>query len=997
MKRIFTISGLVLFCFFFINAAIAQNKTVTGKVTDAGTGETLVGVSVAVKGTTNGTQTDVNGAFSIAAPSTATLVFSYIGYATLEVPINGQTTIDVKLQSQSNVLQQVVVVGYGTQRKIDVTGSIATVKGSDLASQPDANPVSALQGKVAGVQITNSGTPGSSPQITLRGIGTIFGSTSPLFVVDGVWYRDISFLNSNDIENMSVLKDASSEAIYGLEASNGVIIITTKKGKGAPKIRYDAYAGFSTPTNVPLMANATQYATMVNEVNGSLSGAPLTFPNPSAFGTGTDWIHLLLHNSFTQSHNIGVSGSTDKTSYNFSAGYFQQNGNVAYNAYDRITTHMYQDVQISKFLKIGYTAILEGDHSKDLPGGVLYKAYTGAPVVPVRYADGSYGDPSDFPVGNAIGNPQVTLDFFNQTTQNYKFNGNAFAELKFTDYLSLRSSFGGTFSKQELQGYTPVYQATQGQFNAISSLNRNTIDDRNWIQENTLTFDKTFNSEHHVTILLGQSAQRLKEYSENATAHNVPDFTSGDLYFNLGNNPTLTDGGTLETRESFFGRVNYAYKDRYLLNATVRRDASSVYSSKYKWGTFPSIGAGWVISNEDFMKDQHIFDHLKLRGSWGQAGNGSIVPNLATAQDQQFISNLGGNGNLQIGSGLVSLTPPVIFWEKSVGTDIGLETGFLTNRLTFEVDYYIKKTEDAVFPVPILGSLGASSGTLTANQATFENKGWEFTAGWRDHIGKDFSYSFNGNFSVNNNTVLSVLSGPIPLYGGGAGAAGGNLTTRTIVGQPIGEFYGYKVVGIFQTQADVTAAQTTQPTAQRPGDVIYGNNGQKTDLGNPNPKYLYGFNANFKYKEFDLEFDLSGVGKVSLYNANEGVRFGDENWTQDFYNNRWHGAGTSNTTPSAFLSDAANGQPNSFYVQDGSYLRIRNVQLGYNLPQDMAAKIKVSNLRIYISGQNLATFTKYKGFNPEVLSSGTAGINQGIDNGVVPIYAIFNLGVNVTF
>ncbi|WP_179415009.1 SusC/RagA family TonB-linked outer membrane protein [Mucilaginibacter sp. E4BP6] len=1000
MKRIFTISGFILLCFFFVNTAFAQNFTVKGKVTDASTGEVLPGVSVIIKGTSNGTQTDVNGAFSLSVTPNSTLQISFVGYTSQEVAVSKGAPIVVKLVSADNELQQVVVVGYGTQRKVDVTGAISTVKGSDLASQPDANPVSALQGKVAGVQIINSGTPGSSPQITLRGIGTIFGNTAPLFVVDGVWYRDISFLNSNDIETMSVLKDASSEAIYGLQASNGVIIITTKKGKGAAKVRYDGYVGYSNPTNVPVMANATQYATMVNEVNGSLTGSPLTFKDPASFGTGTDWLHLILHSAFTQNHDIGISGSTDKSDYNFSAGYFQQNGNVSYNTYDRITMHMAQNVQVSKILKFGYSAILEGDHSKDLPGNILYKAYTAAPVVPVRYADGTYGDPGDFPVGNAVSNPQVSLDYFNQTTQNYLFNGNAYGELKFTKDLSFRSSFGGTFSHQEVQNYDPVYDATASQFNNISELSRNNSDQRNWILENTLTYDKSIGSDNHITILAGQSAQRLKNYSESASAQNVPDYTSGDLYFNLGNNPTLSDAGDLETRESYFGRINYAYKDKYLLNATIRRDGTSVYSEQYKWGTFPSIGAGWVISNEDFMKDQTIFDNLKLRASWGKAGNGSIVPNLATQTDQQFISNLGGGDNLQIGEGLTSLTPPIIYYEKTVGTDIGLESAFLKNRLTFEVDYYEKKTEDAVFPVPILGSLGASGGTLDANQATYVNKGWEFTAGWNDHIGSDFSYSINGNFSINNNKVTQVLSGDIPLYGGGAGASGGAFTNRTMVGQPIGEFYGYQVVGIFQTPAQVAAAKATQPNAQV-GDVIYGNNAQKTDLGNPNPKFLYGLNTKFKYKQFDLGIDLSGVGKVSLYNANEGIRYGYENWTEDFYNSRWHGAGTSNTTPSAFLSDAVNGQPNSFYVESGSYLRIRNLQLGYDLPVSLAQKLKMSNLHIYVSAQNLATFTKYKGFNPEVEAITTggvqAGINQGIDTGVTPIYAIFNLGVNVTF
>lgn len=483
MKRIFTISVLVLFSFLFITSAFAQSVTVKGKVTDAADNSALIGVTVSVKGTTNGTQTDVNGNYSISTPSTATLVFSYIGYTTQEVAVNGQTVLDVKLATSANQLQQVVVVGYGTQKKVDVTGSVATVKGSDLASQPDPNPVSALQGKVAGVQIINSGTPGSSPQITLRGIGTLFGSSAPLFVVDGVWYHDISFLNSNDIESMSVLKDASSEAIYGLEAANGVIIITTKKGKGAPTVRYDAYAGYSTPTNVPQMANATQYATMINEVNSlattkTLTG-PSTFASPSSFGTGTNWLGVFLHNSFTQSHNITISGSTDKSSYSFSAGYFDQNGNVAYNSYDRITTHLYQDVQISKFLKVGYTAVLEGDHSKDIPGDLMYKAYTAPPVVPVRYADGSYGDPGDFPVGNAVSNPEVSLNYFNQTTQNYRFNGNAFAELKFTDWLTFRSSFGGTFSHNEVQSYNPVYTKEQGTSTSSTQLQ--------FYQETTLT------------------------------------------------------------------------------------------------------------------------------------------------------------------------------------------------------------------------------------------------------------------------------------------------------------------------------------------------------------------------------------------------------------------------------------------------------------------------------------------------------------------------------
>lgn len=1003
MKRIFTISGLVLLCLFLVNTAFAQNVTLRGKVTDATTGESLIGVSVVVKGTQQGTQTDVNGVFTLQAPAGSTLVFSYIGYVTQEVVANAGAAVSVKLAVSANELNQVVVVGYGTQRKVDVTGSIATVKGADLASQPDNNPVSALQGKVAGVQVINSGAAGSSPQIVLRGIGTIYGNSAPLFVVDGVWYRDIAFLNPNDIETVSVLKDASSEAIYGLQASNGVIIITTKKGNGAPKVRYDGYVGYSTPTNVPEMANATEYAQMVNEVD-SLSGSASGFANPSQFGKGTDWLHLILHSAMTQSHNIGISGGTDKSDYNFSAGYFQQHGNVSYQSYDRITMHMAQNVQATKILKVGYSALLEGDHTRDVPGDILYKAYTAAPVVPVHYADGTYGDPGDFPVGNQVSNPQFTLDNYQATNQNYLLNGSAYADVKLTSFLTFHSSFGGTISHQEFQNYTPVETGLgvpQAQQSTISTLAKNNSDTRNWIQENTLTFDQTIARDHHLTVLAGFSTQRLHSFFENGTANNVPDYTKSDEYFSLGNNFVLSDGGDIETRESYFGRVSYSYKEKYLLNATVRRDGSSVYSEKYKWGTFPSIGAGWVISNEDFMKDQTTVTNLKLKGSWGKTGNGSIVPNLATATNQQFVSNLGGGDNLQIGSGLTSLVPPVIYWEKTAGTDIGLESAFLKDKLTFEADYYIKKTEDAVFPVPVLGSLGANGGQLAANQATYQNKGWELTIGWRDHVGRDFSYAINGNFSINNNEVTQVLSGKIPLQSGGAGRSGGGFTNQTIVGSPIGEFYGYQVVGVVQNTTQLADVQKFEPSAQRVGDFIYGNNGQPMNLGNPNPKYLYGLNINLTYKQFDFAAEISGVGKVSLYNGLEDIRYGTENWSQYFYDHRWHGEGTSNSFPSAFLSDQANGATNSFYVQDGSYLRIRNLQFGYTLPTSVSSSIKMSKLRVYISAQNIATFTKYKGFNPEIeaiTNNGTqAGINQGIDNGVTPIYAIFNLGISASF
>lgn len=1005
MKRIYSISGFLLLFTFFSTIAYAQNITIKGKVTDATSGEALVGVTVGVQGTSTGTQTDVNGTYTLSVASNATLQVSYIGYATQTVPVGGKANLDIKMVSAATQLQQVVVVGYGTQRKLDVTGSVASVKGEEIARQPSTNAISSLQGKVAGVQITNNGAPGASPEIRIRGLGTVYGNANPLYVVDGVWFDDISFLNPADIENMSILKDASSESIYGVRAANGVVLVTTRKGKGAPSINYSAYAGWQRVTNQPKLANATEYATLINELNGvQFPNDPLTFAYPNKFGTGTDWLGTVLRNAFTQKHDITVSGSGDKTSYSFSAGYLKQQGVVTGNDYDRLTAHLQQDVQATNFLKLGYNAVLQNSKSMDAPGGIIYKAFTAAPLVPVFYADGTYGDPSDFPIGNVTNNPKAQLDFFNQRSKNYRVTGNIYADVKLAKFLTFKTSFGGEFGQAEVLGYNPVYKATAAQFNTNSDLNVSRSEVRNWIWENTLTFDKTF-GDHKLTVLAGQSSQRYKSYNISATAQNVPYTSDGDLYLTLGSNDTkfprsITDGGALATYESYFGRVNYSFADRYLLNASLRADGSSKFIGDQRWGYFPSVGAGWVISNESFMKDQHIFDNLKIRGSWGKIGNASVPANLSVLT----VNNAAGftaiyNGQAATGANITAIVPPITYWERGVGTDVGLEMAFLRNRLTFEADYYEKKTEQAIFAIPVLGSLGTSGGTIIGNQATFLNRGFEFAASWRGKVGADFSYSLSGNFSINNNKVLSTVTGANPIYAGGAAATGGQLSTRTILSQPIGQFYGLQVDGVFQTAAEVAASKQTDA---KPGDFIYrdlNNDGiidakDRTVIGNPNPKYLYGFSTNFNYKAFDLTIDLQGVAGVDVYNANKGLRFGSENFTKDFYDNRWHGAGTSNEYPSANVGGGNNYKPNSWFVESGAYFRVRNLQLGYTLPSGIASKMFMKRARIFAGAQNAFNFFGYKGFNPEV---GGGATNAGIDNGVYPLYATYNFGVNVTF
>lgn len=1004
MKRIFTrLSVLAVFCLLAINVAFAQNITVKGRVTDGGDKSTIPSVSVLVKGTQNGTQTDATGAFSISAPANATLVITYIGYVTQEIPIGNRTTVNVALQSSSQQLDQVVVVGYGTQRKIDVTGSVATVKGEEISKQASTNPISALQGKVAGVSITNNGAPGSSPQITIRGTGTIYGNTGVLYVVDGVWYDDVSFLNPSDIENLSILKDASSQSIYGIRAANGVVLISTKKGKtGDPVISYNGSVGFKAVTNQVEMTNATEYATIINELSASNGANPL-FANPSSFGVGTNWYNQAFRNALQTNHQLSVNGGTEKTTYNFSLGYTNEDGIVKTQNYQRYTAKLSNDFQVLKPLKIGYTVSGTSINTNDIDAGIFRQLYAAGPVVPVYYADGSYGDANDFSLGGGNNfNPQVTLDYFNQKSKNYRFNGNVYAELTVAKNFTFRTSAGADFGQNEVRAYSPVYAATQGQRTTQSTLNVNRSETRNWILENTLTYKNTF-GDHNITVLAGTTAQRRKSYYINSTAFDVPNTSDGDLYLSLGTAATRTvvDGGSLTTSASYFGRVNYSFKDRYLLNATIRRDgASQFYGGGDLYGNFPAVGAGWVISSEDFMKDQKVVNYLKLKGSWGKVGNAGVPINpttLTVAQGGNLVAFFNGVG--YTGANVNSLVPSFLNWERTTGTDIGIEARFLNNRLTIETGVYNKKTEQAIFEIPILTSIGTASGTLIGNQADFQNRGFEFLATFADKSKNGFSYSISGNIGINNNKVLSVVTGQNPIYAGGAGIANGALATRTIQGGAIGEFFGYKVASIFQTATEV--ASSAQKDA-KPGDFRYiDQNGDglidgkdRVVLGNPNPKFSYGVNTTFGYKNFDLAVDIQGVAGVDVYNANVAYRFGNENFSKDFYDNRWHGPGTSTTYPSANVGSTANAAPNSFYVEDGSYIRVRNIQLGYALPSMLMSKLKMQRVRVFVDAQNAINLFGYKGFTPEI---GGTPTNAGIDANVYPLSATYRLGLQVTF
>ncbi|WP_242918590.1 SusC/RagA family TonB-linked outer membrane protein [Pontibacter liquoris] len=986
---------LLFLSLLYVPFLYAQNTiTVQGNVTDATTGQPLIGAGVSVKGTSTGTQTDATGAFTLSAPADGTLVVDYLGYNRQEVPINNQTTLNVKLGVNAEQLKEVVVVGYGTQEKRDVTGSISSVKGETIARQATQNPVSALQGKVAGVQITNSGAPGSSPQIRIRGVGSAQGGTQPLYVVDGTFVSDLSFLNPADIESMEILKDASSAAIYGVRAANGVVLVTTKRGAaGQMRVSYNGYVGTQRVTNKLELANAQEYATLINEKQGTNQvGAN----NPS-----TDWYDQILRNALVHNHQVMAAGGSDKVTYTLSAGYLNQEGIVKGNDYEKITARLQTDINFTKNIKVGYSAIFYDYKSNDIPSTIFYQAFVAPPVLPIFKANGNYGDPADIGLGD-FANPQASLDWYNQKSQGQRLNGNAFAEISFLDALTFRTSLGIDYGIDQYRNYIAADSLTTVQKAQRSTLTKSRSKTTSWLWENTLTYNKTI-GDNDITALVGISSQENRSELFAGSANDVPFESEANLYLSLGDPETfdITNTGDRYTFASYFGRVNYSFQDKYLLTATLRYDGSSKFPKSDRWDYFPSIGLGWRVTEESFMKNQTIFDNLKLRASWGKLGNNQIPSNIFTllvSDPGSYTAVFGGVPS--IGRSIASIVPPTLLWENVKETDLGAEMGFLNNRLTLEADWYNKKTENAIFTVPILGSAGLLSNEITGNFATFRNRGFEVVAGWSDNVGDDFSYNLGVNISTNKNEVTELTTGNNALFNGNL-PVGGYQVTISRVGDPIGSYYGYIVDGIFQNEQEIAESAQANSGSIAPGDFRYRDlNGDgvidsrdKTIIGNPNAGLVYGFNSGFTYKSFDLQVDVQGVADVDVYNGNRNTRYGNENYSKDFYDNRWHGAGTSNSYPSADLT-GGNLDPNDFYVESGAYVRLRNIQLGYNLPTGVIEKWKMQAFRVYVNAQNAITLFDYNGFSPEI---GGSPISQGVDLNVYPLSATYNLGVNVTF
>ena len=981
-------------------AISAQSRTINGKVIDAKNNEAIIGASILLKNTNQGTITDIDGYFSINADQNSILIISYIGYATQELTIKDQTIFNITLNSEDVLLEQVVIVGYGSQKKVDVTGATVSVKGEDLARQPVMTPTQALQGKVAGVQITASGRPGSSPNVRIRGTGTALAGTSALFVVDGVLTDDISNINTAEIVTMDVLKDASSTAIYGARGANGVIIITTKKGgSGVTKINYNNFVGVRNATNLIKMANAQEYANYASTATGTLV---------QLGQYDTDWYSNILRNAWTQNHNLSVSGGSERTAHFLGFGYLEDEGIVLNNKFKRFNVRANTDYKINSKVNLGINASFANSNNKDVNLGAAYNnAYRAAPII-ASVVDGRYGNTSVYQnVGNAV------LDLNNNDNKliQNRIQASGYIEFKPFKGLTLRSALGSDLINLNERRYNFKFLNDEltflnsggNQRNERSSLNVKNENSFRWVWDNIATYNTSF-GKNTLTIMAGTTAEAFNLSWASANRQDVPE--KKDLwYITTGNANTSTNdgGGDKWTRNSYISRTNYNYDNKYILTATIRADGSSRIAPDNRWGFFPSVGIGWVITNEPFMKDFSIFETLKLRTSWGRVGNDRVPSDAFTVTVTPNLAYPFGGGVATPGSAITQIKDPNLKWETTEEIDFGLEFSLLKGKLYGEAGFYDKKSKDLLINVKVPAVVGDADGVVLTNAASIRNTGFEFAANWRDRLNDKISYKIGGNITINKNDVIG-LNGGQPILDGGIGAVQ-IYTTRTDNGHPVGSFYVYQVNGVFQNTAQIdsyisSSGKVIQPSAS-PGDFKYqdtNDDGRIDDqdrvfVGSYQPKAYFGLNGEFTYKAFDLSFDIYGnVGNV-VYNGKKALRLsGFDNVERSLAYGRW--------TPGSGIQDepSANGgflPASTYYVESGSFIRLNNVTLTYNLPSSIISKIKISNARVFVTAQNIFTFKKFSGFTPELQDD--TPTRSGIETNAYPTTKTIAGGINVSF
>lgn len=988
----------------FKNTGTALFQTdvpVSGKVTDEN-GNPVVGASIKIKGTTRGTSTGSDGRFSLTVPDNSVLLISSVGYELVEEKVAGRSEINLSLKTQAKTNEEVVVVGYGTQRKKDLTGAVASVTGAELAKQPVLTATQAVQGKIAGVQVISSGDPNALPVIRIRGTGTMLGGANPLYVVDGIINDDIRNINSSDITSFEVLKDASATAIYGMRAANGVVLITTKKGRpGRMLINYDASVGVKEASNLVNLAGAQQYANYINEASLYYgTGDSLVTQAMLRNGGNTDWYDAILKRGFFQNHNLSLSGGSDKINYFFSAGYLTDEGIIRTNNFKRFTLRSNNDYKISNIFKVSTLLSYSRSDVRNVDLNAFNIAYRAAPYV-IPFQNGKYGNTS---LSNNVGNPLLDQDKNDNGGKGDRFQGSIVGELKPLSWLTLRTSFGvdkNNFRsvsygfKYDNDGPNNVFQsAGSNQRRNRSSLGISESQGNRYVWDNTATIAKKY-GENNFSLLLGTTAEEIKSNAIGGSRFDVPE-DRNQRYLNAGASIGATNfsGGDKSTRSSYLGRLNYNFKDKYFLTATGRYDGTSRFASDRRWGFFPSVGAGWVISSEDFMQSQKVINNLKLRASYGKVGNDGIPSNAFTSIASTNLPYF-FNGVEVLNFALNEIIDKNISWENTSEYNFGLDFGLLRNKLSGSVDVYDRKTTDALIRVPLPALLGDPNSEYFTNAASFSNKGVELGLDWKTDVNKKLKYNIGGNIAFNKNKIEN-LNGGQAIPDGGVGGQG--TTTLSDNGQPIGSFYLIEAIGVFQNEKEVAAS--AQKSA-KPGDLIYRDvNGDgkidakdRTYQGSYQPKYTYGVNGSITYTAFDLSVGGYGTGGGKIYNGKKAAR-GDfrDNIETKVANERWTPNNPNSSIPRATLEELP---ASTYFLEKGDFFRINNLTLGYTLPVSIASRIKTQTLRAYVTVQNLATFTKYSGFSPEI-NNGSV-LAGGIEQSIYPTTRTFAFGVNVSF
>lgn len=1036
MKRRFHIYFLVFFISLF-HVAWSQDLSVTGKVTDK-SGNALESVSVMVKGTSNGTKTDKTGAFKVKAAAGSTLVFSYIGMETQVLQVQSNKPVVIQLTEKVASMDEVVVIGYGTQKKSVVTGAISSVKAKDLEDMPVTRVEDALKGRTAGVTVaSSSGQPGSQSTVMIRGITSI-NNFDPLYVVDGVPVAGgIDYINSSDIESIEVLKDAASAAIYGTKAASGVILITTKKGKaGVLQVNLSSYVGTQSPARKLDLLNATQYATLRNE-SSIAAGNGILFANPSSLGAGTDWQGTIFNNNAQiQNHELSISGGNEKSTFFASFGMYSQDGIVASSIsnYKRFSIRINSSHKINKWLNFGesvayaHTKSMGGFDPNGYFGGPLSSAVNLDPITPVVITDPAviaqnpYANHSTSILRDGSGNPygissivgqEMTnpLAYTKVQNGNYgwgdKFVGNTYLEIEPVKGLKLRSNIGADLAFWGNESFTPIFFLSNTQSNLTNAnFNRGMNKAFNWIWTNTASYTRSIGL-HNGTVLVGSEARNNSGFGVNGTYIGMPASTFGDASMNFSVPTTNTQSGGFEyqpyTIASLFARVGYDYDGKYLLTAIIRRDGSSHFGSNNVYGNFPSLSVGWIPTKEKFWPVNNVVSYLKIRAGYGVNGN----DNLSAFQ---YVSTVGGVGAYPIGgqitTGNAPLAPanPDLKWERTTQSNIAFDA-ILFKDFTLTVDVFKKTTSGMLMQIKVPGYIGAANQPW-GNVASMDNNGVEVELGYRKKVGA-VNLDFKGNVTYVKNKVTNIGANNYITYANFQSSA--YEVSRKVVGQPVNEFYGFKPLGIFQTQADINSyvnktGGLIQPNA-KPGDFKWADidgdgsitSNDRTYLGDPTPHWMLGFTVSAAYKNFDLKVFAQGVAGNKIFQQLRRLDITTANY-QTKALGRWTGPGTSNDFPRLVDGDP-NGNfsnPSSFYLEDGAYLRIKTIQLGYNLPKSLLNKAKIQNVRVYVSGNNLITFTKYTGYDPEIGGSG-GGWLFGIDRGIYPQARSFMAGVNLTF